>query len=1476
MMKSNAKATGAARSRKKRVIIAVSASLAVLLIAAALILLFARGKTPARLIAGAENKYKKTYYSYCTLPHDEGITIDGNLDEDVWRGKDWWSQTFISNTDGSMPKLRATGFTTEYGVYLASVVEDSNLVCSGQRSFSSTSMWEINFAADSVGEERTNSLYRAECNIWLDADLMALNIDVDRAVMVEGELNSGDTKSATLEMFLPWSALYVDLSKGVPSEFRAMLCYHAVLPGNDKMTAMTMVNYSRSATGDWTRFDGNGYICPDREGAVLGDSKFGYSKTGNWDISREAEGEVRSSLGYDQHFIFFKDAYGPNFKVEATFIPHHSLGTEQYPKAGFAFYSADVPLSSPYHAVSFNMAASNLADGPGGSKNVAKYSLYRLNNVESSWSESAIQESTGLVNPNAATKEGVTLTVIKYGDKFWYFADGQFVAQEVRSFMDTAVIPAVRVSGMDVTVKDYSCEALDDGQTRDYLAARGLYLIDTKNTGSHGSVTASVPSVRKGGSYTLTVTSKSRYGLSSLKINGKERAPDVRGTAVGGVYTVRDVSSHQTVEADFEKVDTVKLSGTVRGGKSAVQCDVTLTGLDDRSRRYETTSNVSKGYSLEVPPGSYRVAVTGANFTALIENITLGKDTVRDFAMKVSDFPSSVTVNGKTVRSNRGVWNMIYESQGRITASYDGGAKAKPLYFSSTASDFAVELTAKYTTEFLPGVDYQPDLMAGFFFNDGSKENWVYAASSGIISTGWKQRQGLIPYSVLRYPTKIPVTFGIAKKDNTVTVLMDGSAVATLNWNDIAPDIASGSKMAVGIAMMADKKADIEISNWRYTVGTAAAEAYAKSGVVPDGPIAEGSIFAKTVTVNGKQKRSSESKWDLSREASGVLAGSFERGSRLSPVLFGKTGTLAVMSLHAEYTTTRFLPGVEYQPDLMAGFYITDGSEEGNIVAWNDGIAIINSQWKFTSGLIDYKALRVEDRRPVTIGLVLRDGEFLVFLNDNYVTKVAVTAVLPSYKAGTPLAFGVTMVADKNADLEASEIYMDNTASAVSDYLGTRYYIGDGSLFASSLRVNGKQINSDRAHWDTSRVNEGIVCGSKAMGSKFTDLYFTTPATSSLMSMKIEYTTDFGQGGAYQRDLMAGFVLTDGTITEYVLLVNTGTLTIYKDASGALSTWNFNQYLLPEPVLLHDDAYPLKSVEMTLALRKGYVYIFADDRPVVKYRVSSLNSAFNSGTTFAAGVSMVADNDADVRFSEISYQPGSSAVDAYLAEYYGPASQPSIVSDADDLYADQLGQGYKVEMENNQPKNKGEVTLDPDTTLFIGDSYFDYQEGFYGSFYTDPTNGLPGKNAFCAGIGGTRAEQWLYLYRKVLLQYIRSGTSPRNIVVDIGSNDVYSGFPVASVTANIEKLLGELHEAFPDAKIWWFGVTVRAKNSYRAECESVNRQVGEWCGGKDWVTYLASPIEESMLGADGIHPKPEHYHLFLEALTAAGCQIADR
>lgn len=194
------------------------------------------------------------------------------------------------------------------------------------------------------------------------------------------------------------------------------------------------------------------------------------------------------------------------------------------------------------------------------------------------------------------------------------------------------------------------------------------------------------------------------------------------------------------------------------------------------------------------------------------------------------------------------------------------------------------------------------------------------------------------------------------------------------------------------------------------------------------------------------------------------------------------------------------------------------------------------------------------------------------------------------------------------------------------------------------------------------------------------------------------------------------------------------------------------------------------------------------------------------------------------------------------------------VSGADSLYAQELANRWKTDGT-------------PDTTLFIGDSFFDVRS-YWTDFYEDD---FAGKDAICAGIGGTTTYDW-----ETFTQSFLKSTSPKNIVMDMGTNNFYDDHDSAEEgLENLQRMFTLIHGTLPDAKIYYFAITQRVRTDYRSQVSQTNTAMKEWCMGRDWIEFLdtESQIKPSMLRADGVHPKLETYALYVDALTAAGAEI---
>ncbi|MDP4276457.1 MAG: SGNH/GDSL hydrolase family protein [Bacteroidota bacterium] len=177
---------------------------------------------------------------------------------------------------------------------------------------------------------------------------------------------------------------------------------------------------------------------------------------------------------------------------------------------------------------------------------------------------------------------------------------------------------------------------------------------------------------------------------------------------------------------------------------------------------------------------------------------------------------------------------------------------------------------------------------------------------------------------------------------------------------------------------------------------------------------------------------------------------------------------------------------------------------------------------------------------------------------------------------------------------------------------------------------------------------------------------------------------------------------------------------------------------------------------------------------------------------------------------------------------------------------------------------------DGKTTLFIGDSFFDTR-WFWTDFYTK----FEGKDALCCGISSTTTFDW-----ETFAVSFLADTDPKNLVVNIGTNNVYDdGEDAETVTEDLQRLFTLLHGKLANTAIYYFSIAQRNDaNTDRKEIVSlINNAMQKWCEHKTWITFLdvEHKLTTNML-RDGVHPQLQYYSVYMNALTATNIQMVNR
>ncbi len=187
----------------------------------------------------------------------------------------------------------------------------------------------------------------------------------------------------------------------------------------------------------------------------------------------------------------------------------------------------------------------------------------------------------------------------------------------------------------------------------------------------------------------------------------------------------------------------------------------------------------------------------------------------------------------------------------------------------------------------------------------------------------------------------------------------------------------------------------------------------------------------------------------------------------------------------------------------------------------------------------------------------------------------------------------------------------------------------------------------------------------------------------------------------------------------------------------------------------------------------------------------------------------------------------------------------------------------------NRKTQWNEKGVDNQTTIFIGDSFFD--TAFWSNFYS---LSYRGKDALCLGVGATTTYDWE--------DWITTGwlgkINPKNIVMHMGTNNVYDdGDTVADAVSSLQRMFTLMHDKLPNVPIYWFGISQRSYDAAKiANVEQINAQMKRWCDARDYITYIDTPsqLKNDML-KDNVHPKVEYYSIFVDALAKTDIEIIE-
>lgn len=739
-----------------------------------------------------EYDYDYEYDSgYVSRPADEGMNIDGVLDESIWQNKKWYSHYKNGTT------LYATAAFTDAGLYIAARVTDNHIYYNNGYAFNRNSNIDITICEP--GQSSYDS--RIECARWqIDAMNEVYNYTATRVLTgatYQGEINTGNSEGMTVELFVAWEYLGYEQAPD----------YITILPRYYRVTSYsstaggTMIFPGRSNVAStllYYQFDENGYMFADEEDAVLGNSKAGAAKTNGWNVSKFADDKtVCVEQALDQT-IFFREAQSGNYILEATVS---AVG--QYSAA-----TPSVGLLSAYNEENGYLSALvlNAKDSYVSSDRLA-IKTRTITGTNSASFGSILYDDNG--KGTADFVSGVRMKVIKNGGTFYYIVNDALIhiedapvdlEGEVSCGLYSLDAKAV-FSDIKFTDYDEDSEALDD------VIGEYAVKVEIADDISGGTVTAAQSAYKKGEAIELNIRSLVGYQFESLSVNGIDITKDVKENIVNGIYTLTEVEEHIKITAKFVLVGvSYEIKGKVSlegaGAQKVNTVSVTAVKEDDFTQFYTTSPDSNGNYTIYLPEGKYELTYSQEAFSDVSKKITVAGDAdLEDVVLQIGELGGSAAGSQSQLH-----WDYSGMEDGAVTSGTSGN-ESYILFSGVEVEDYM--LTALITD--LGKSDANPG--AGFVVasQDGS------GLAMMIIEDGVRYMPiGKFDHRVNN--SNIDISFYVVEEPVRLTVTRVGSVYKmyvneTLVWTIENTDYTG--KTAIGFYKFA--MTEIQFSEYSYT-----------------------------------------------------------------------------------------------------------------------------------------------------------------------------------------------------------------------------------------------------------------------------------------------------------------------------------------------------------------------------------------------------------------------------------------------------------------------------------------------------------------------------------------------------------------------------------------------------------------------------------------------------------------------------------
>ena len=573
-------------------------------------------------------EYEYFYEQEFVDEYDPDVKIDGVLDEPMWQDKQY---LVCGDGDGEVEAYFTTAFT-EYGIYIGGVAYDDDIIWYGRRDMKNNSCFRVELCKDEYGVTKPFDTPLYEVDAYGSRSYNQTRfIGVTRTI---GEPNSHATTCMTLEMFVSWDSLNVDVSeyeKGYPDAVRVYASYHMIRTSITDEKIRTDVSHFFGAGGTpstFERFGPDGYINYERDGVTVGNAANGLAKSCGWDLSEAESGKVQS-VASGKQALFFRDVGGEYFVAEATLQPVKAIN-DSNPQVGLIAVKNDVSYRAMF--INLNSYVNNATIS------------FRLQTAypDDGWYETGALYSAKCLNGVLGTNDKPHLQVkmVKYGSLMIYFIEDELVYSERVSYLDGDAVPGLYSLGSNTIYTDYSAKSMTEEETRAYLLENDVFLVQA-DVAPGGTVSPAAEVVAKGGSLQLSVNPGAGYVLTEFSNMGRDLYDDFVAANDNGSYVLENITDGVSLKVGFERLSAsspVRISGALVSAVS-YEDDSSLPTVNMAAM---TIKDKTYGQTLYY---SDKTSNSGAFYI--------------DYLHKKGEY----TVGGRTVRSS-GVYEILFSSPG--------------------------------------------------------------------------------------------------------------------------------------------------------------------------------------------------------------------------------------------------------------------------------------------------------------------------------------------------------------------------------------------------------------------------------------------------------------------------------------------------------------------------------------------------------------------------------------------------------------------------------------------------------------------------------------------------------------------------------------------------------------------------------------------------------------------------------------------